>query len=112
MPIKKNETLITPVVIQTIPIVPPMANPKAEYTNIYEGQLTNTFTTVNSKKKKHKEIQITNNDGEVKQKWLFDLNDINGGNVILSDPENNSLTMTSSQLLDIIAIKLTDTLPL
>ena len=111
MPIKKNETLITPVVIQSIPIVPPIANPNAEYTKIYEGQLTNSFTTVNSKKKNHKEIQESNNDGEVKQKWLFDLNDINGGNVILSDPENNSLTMTSSQLLDIIAIKLTNTLP-
>ncbi len=90
-----------------VAIVPPASSRIQPYSNIYEGQLTNTFTTINSKKTKHNEV--TTNKGE--QGWLFDIKDIGGGEVTLTDPDTNVLSMTSSQLLDIIALKLTDKLP-
>ena len=76
------------------------------YSKIYEGQLTNTFTTINSKKTRHtlKTLEI----GE--QGWLFDLKELGGGEVTLSDPDNNNLSLTSSQLLDIVALYLTEIL--
>ncbi len=104
---KKNETVIVPVIPQAVPVVPPTVLGNGKYENIYEGQLTNTFTTVNSKKTKHREI--TDKNGE--QGWLFDLNEIGGGEVVLSEPDKNTLSMTSSQLLDIIALRLTEVLP-
>lgn len=105
---KKTETVIFPVITPAAPIVPPatIGNDR-RYEPIYEGQLTNTFTTVNSKKTKHSDV--LNNSGD--QAWLFDLKDIGGGEVFLSDPDKNSLSMTSSQLLDIIALRLTEVLP-
>ena len=104
---KKNETVIIPVIPQAVPVVPPTALGNSRYENIYEGQLTNTFTTVNSKKTKHREIIDKNGN----QGWLFDLNEIGGGDVVLSEPDKNTLSMTSSQLLDIIALRLTEVLP-
>ena len=77
------------------------------YSNMYEGQLTNTFTTINSKKTKHS-VKTLDNGG---QGWLFDLTEIGGGEVTLSDPDSNTLSITSSQLLDIIALYLTKELP-
>lgn len=88
-----------------IPVVSPRGGQL--YSKIYEGQLTNTFTTVNSKKTKHTEV--TTEKGE--QGWLFDIRDIGGGEITLTDPEENTLSMTSSQLLDIIALNLTERLP-
>lgn len=87
-------------------IIPPAAKEESDYRAVYEGQLQNTMTTVNSKKTRHTEIE---KDG--KQQWLFDLEDIGGGVVTLKDPEKNSLSLSSSQLLDYIAIHLTDNLP-
>ena len=80
---------------------------KTKYSKMYEGQLTNALTTVNSKKTKHVEKLL--DDGN--QGWLFDLSELGGGEVSLSDPDNNTLSMTSSQLLDIVGIYLTEKLP-
>lgn len=62
MAAKKNETVIFPVIPQAVPIVPPTTLGNGKYENIYEGQLTNTFTTVNSKKTKHTEVVDKNGE--------------------------------------------------
>ena len=80
--------------------------PSSEYALIYEGQVTNAVTAVNSKSH-----HIVDAD---KQTWLFPIEELGGGvNGIVSIdiPEKNKLTLSSSKLLDTITISLTDILP-
>lgn len=74
----------------------------ASYQNIYQGTVTNTSVTVS---KKTKPTKIDD------KKAVYDLSAMGGGEVILTNPNENELSLTSSQLLDLITIHLTKIIP-
>jgi len=74
----------------------------ANYQNIYQGTVTNTSVTVS---KKTKPTNIDN------QMAVYDLSYMGGGEVILTNPNENELSLTTSQLLDLITIHLTKIIP-
>ena len=75
----------------------------SDFASFYQGQITNSVTAI-SKKSKHEVDPET-------QAWLFPVEELGGGKVVLENADKNELTLSSAKLLDTITLVLTGILP-
>lgn len=76
---------------------------KNDFAPFLQGQMTNAFTAIN-KKSKH-------TVDEESQQWLFPVDELGSGTVVLENANKNELTLSSAKLLDTITLILTEILP-
>lgn len=70
----------------------------SDFASFYQGQITNSVTAI-SKKSKHEVDPET-------QAWLFPVEELGGGKVVLENADKNELTLSSAKLLDTITLVL------
>ena len=63
----------------------------SDFASFYQGQITNSVTAI-SKKSKHEVDPET-------QAWLFPVEELGGGKVVLENADKNELTLSSAKLL-------------